>query len=461
MRTFEYPKLALSKYRREGLTPTLWAMTAILKGVLAGLTFGIADRLLDREKTRLCVAMRGSLPESDTFALINQIDAIENIDCLCIGYPRTLDEEYMDELSVKATDTEIEFVEIHSLAFIRNVLKSRMVLLKHDRQLNWYQFFDSEDTEFVRLYHGPITKAYGRTRSSSQDEREVVSVTTRLGTTPATRSVESDVERHFRAASEDVHPKRFKRYGYPRFDRIENLKSSTVEPILPEETRSILESNADSTCILYATTHKDGVYDTTFFPFSSFDPDALHDHLRENDIRIFLRPHPMHEDRHLNFVDNETIFFAGQSFSNSATEIMPYFDGLITDYSSIYVEFLPFDRPILFVKDDHERFHEIRGFGFDYETYFPGPKVDSFESFLNRLEGIAESGTDEFGSERRFVRDVFVPRREETFVERALAGRRTSKSERPGDPEIDPAVTDDDDDRDVRDPASDVVRTTS
>ena len=139
----------------------------------------------------------------------------------------------------------------------------------------------------------------------------------------------------------------------------------------------------------------------------------------------------MYEDRHMEFVDGETVFFAGQAFSNSATEMMPFFDGLITDYSSIYVEFLPFDRPIVFVKDDHERFREIRGFGFDYETYFPGPKVDGFGAFLDRLETIAESGTDGFGAEREFVRRSLVPHREGTFVERALSGVGGSEGERP------------------------------
>ncbi|PSP41244.1 hypothetical protein BRC68_15290 [Halobacteriales archaeon QH_6_64_20] len=431
MGTFEYAKLAISKYRREGLRPTLWATAAVLKGVLAGLSFVVADRIYDYEKTRICVAMRGTLPESDTFALINQVDDIEDITRLCIGFPRGLDEEHVDETSIEAADTEIEFVETHSLEFVRNALESRLVLLKQDGQLGWYQLFDSDGTDFVRLYHGPITKAYGRTRSSSQAERGLVSIGARIDTPHTTRSVGSDVERHFRAASEDVHPKRFAEYGYPRFDRIENLRSSAVEPIVPEETRSLLESDSDSTHVLYATTHKDGAYDTTFFPFPSFDPSVLRRHLKENDIRLFLRLHPMYEDRHMEFVDGETVFFAGQAFSNSATEMMPFFDGLITDYSSIYVEFLPFDRPIVFVKDDHERFREIRGFGFDYETYFPGPKVDSFGAFLDRLETIAESGTDGFGAEREFVRRSLVPHREGTFVERALSGVGGSEGERP------------------------------
>lgn len=418
-----YIRQVISTYRRAGLEGTIQAIAPFLRGVVAGVVFGIVDRLYSTDRRTVCLTVRGNTPDSDTFALIDQVADAEEVTRLCIGYRSDLRTEHIDRMIGRTDDTSVVVLKMHTVAFVRHMLETRIVLQKNDLHLRWYRLLGSRDREFVRLYHGPITKAYGRTRTSSVPiENGLASVDLRIDTPAITRSVGSDVELHFRAVSEDRHPATFETYGYPRFDRIADFESADAEPIVHEETESTLESNEEHTCILYATTHKDGVYETTFFPFPSFDPAALRDHLRENDIRLFLRPHPGENGGHQQFVDGEVIFSAGQSFSASATEILPFFDAVVTDYSSIYVEFLPFDRPILFLKDDHERFCEIRGFAFDYERYFPGPKVEEFDRFLDHLTEIAESGGDGYASRRQFVEDTFVPAREEPFIRTVLAG---------------------------------------
>lgn len=67
----------------------------------------------------------------------------------------------------------------------------------------------------------------------------------------------------------------------------------------------------------------------------------------------------------------------------SETDVYTFLDQidiLMTDYSSIYFDFLLWNRPILFFPYDLEYYRdEDRGLIFDYEEFTPGPKAHSIE----------------------------------------------------------------------------------
>lgn len=68
-------------------------------------------------------------------------------------------------------------------------------------------------------------------------------------------------------------------------------------------------------------------------------------------------------------------------------------DILITDYSSIYFDFLMWKRPIIFFPYDLEYYRdEDRGFIFDYEEYTPGPKIFT----IDELNELLEHGVENF-----------------------------------------------------------------
>ncbi|MBE0496349.1 MAG: CDP-glycerol glycerophosphotransferase family protein [Campylobacterales bacterium] len=70
-------------------------------------------------------------------------------------------------------------------------------------------------------------------------------------------------------------------------------------------------------------------------------------------------------------------------FHNAAGDIYPilkYTHVLVTDYSSVYFDFLLLNRPIIFYAYDFETYHtNMGGFVYDYETYAPGLHVKSQE----------------------------------------------------------------------------------
>ena len=87
--------------------------------------------------------------------------------------------------------------------------------------------------------------------------------------------------------------------------------------------------------------------------------------------------------------------------------LLEHVDALVTDYSSIYVDFLVTDDPVVFYPYDLPSYRDHPGFEFDYGAVTPGPTPTDFADFQEALlEAI--DGVDEYAADRARVRDRFV-----------------------------------------------------
>ncbi len=86
--------------------------------------------------------------------------------------------------------------------------------------------------------------------------------------------------------------------------------------------------------------------------------------------------------------------------------LMVHCDLLITDYSSIFFDFLLLDRPIMFFPYDLEQYlSQDRAMYFDYETMTPGPKCRTYNELELQIEKIFQKGfQDEYTENRREIR---------------------------------------------------------
>ncbi|WP_338953167.1 CDP-glycerol glycerophosphotransferase family protein [Fusobacterium nucleatum] len=137
--------------------------------------------------------------------------------------------------------------------------------------------------------------------------------------------------------------------------------------------------------ILYAPTwRKDS--EAELFPFTDFNEKEIENFLEDNKINIFLRVHPDFETE----IDEKLLKIKGIYVLNSKvvkdiSEYLSCFDLLITDYSSIFIDYLLLDKPILFLPYDFEKYNKEIGFTVNYMTHTPGPKSYSFENFKNEI----------------------------------------------------------------------------
>ena len=67
---------------------------------------------------------------------------------------------------------------------------------------------------------------------------------------------------------------------------------------------------------------------------------------------------------------------------------LTFTDFLITDYSSIYFDYLMLNREIIFIPYDFENYTKNRELYFSYETITPGVKYSNFTDFISHLSSI-------------------------------------------------------------------------
>ena len=88
-------------------------------------------------------------------------------------------------------------------------------------------------------------------------------------------------------------------------------------------------------------------------------------------------------------------------------EFLPYVDILITDYSSVYFDFLLLDKPIIFAPFDIEEYtRTTTGFFYEYNEVAPGCKAKNWNDIADCIMEIYE-GNDKYSYERKKISALF------------------------------------------------------
>lgn len=194
------------------------------------------------------------------------------------------------------------------------------------------------------------------------------------------------------AVSED----KIKVWGQPRNDGLFQKNDcreilGQLFPDLPEYTKTVL----------YAPTFRD-YGQVQLFPFKDFDQEQLETFLEEKNMLLFIRTHVAEQGSAAPYL-GKRIRFLGNEQAEDVTGILNIFDCLITDYSSIYIDYLLTDKPMIFLPYDRQQYLDGRGMNFDYDDVTPGPKPETFNDFLDALS----PKEDFWKSERTRVNRLF------------------------------------------------------
>lgn len=159
--------------------------------------------------------------------------------------------------------------------------------------------------------------------------------------------------------------------------------------------------------VLYAPTFRDTGGDAISGEY--LDIRRLSDFGRKNHIVFVLKFHRWGaSDNPLvskNIASRENIIF--YSHSKDVYPLLPGIDLLITDYSSIYLDYLLLARPVIFFPYDREKYvSRDREFYFDYESMTPGPKCYNQEELETEINRFLKEGIDDYGKEREKLRDL-------------------------------------------------------
>lgn len=99
--------------------------------------------------------------------------------------------------------------------------------------------------------------------------------------------------------------------------------------------------------------------------------------------------------------------------------LIPLSDLLITDYSSIYMDYLLTGKPVIFFPYDYETYVRVdREIQFDYDWITPGPKCYTQEELENEIKKILIEGEDRYAEKREEILNIAFKYRDGKASER-------------------------------------------
>lgn len=202
-------------------------------------------------------------------------------------------------------------------------------------------------------------------------------------------------------------PKKMFSLGYPRNDIL-------TQP--PQPVKQMLETTCKKVIVWYPTfrQHANGMKtgSSNALPIIHDAQAALklNEWAREQDVLLVLKPHFAQDLTQIKNLQLSNIRFIGDDFfrehNTTSYGFVAGCDALITDYSSIYFDYMLCDKPIGLVWEDVEEYCKNPGFAIDIEDFGKGGvKIYTLEDFKNFVREVA-TDTDSCQEERRRLRDL-------------------------------------------------------
>ena len=202
-------------------------------------------------------------------------------------------------------------------------------------------------------------------------------------------------------------------HGYPRCDAFYREE--------PAQLRKKLLKDADGRFLIWLPTFRaqevgrtdadDGRYAALGIPLF-YDRESLKAfdrYLRDRGLYVVYKPHPVQDLSYLKEIDLQnirTIYNPDLAKAGiQLNELMEQTDAMITDYSSIYYDYMLLDKPIALTTDDLDNYQSDKGFVFDnvYDI-IKGEHLKSTDELLAFLTDVCE-GKDRMLAERTAVKE--------------------------------------------------------
>lgn len=264
----------------------------------------------------------------------------------------------------------------------------------------------------VAAWHGFPLKVIGFFDSATSNHKEFESlkvITTQTDIITAT----SRLSHLTLSGMFAVDPRKVKETGYPRNDiMFWSDAESELQKLVDIDVRKCK-------LFFYLPTMRKGLkeegehFEKNIFNYSDYDVKVLDEFLEKNNAYIVAKVH---------FADNgmyksgdfqlpeRLIFLDTESMNEhmcTIYHIMNAFDALITDYSSIYVDYMLLDKPIIFSCPDMDKYKKDRGFVVDDPTLLlPGAIVKTQKELLGHLKKVIEE-KDEYKEVRNEKISIF------------------------------------------------------
>ena len=204
-----------------------------------------------------------------------------------------------------------------------------------------------------------------------------------------------------------VEPSKMFSLGYPRNDVL-------TQPPIP--IREILDTQCKKVIVWYPTfrQHQNGakISAGNALPIIH-DADAaqaLNDWAKQMDVLLVMKPHFAQDLRYIKDLGLSNIRFIDDAFFRehgiTSYAFVAGCDALLTDYSSIYFDYLLCDKPVGLIWEDIDEYRQNPGFALDIDAFGQGAvKIYTLSEFKQFIRDVAE-GIDSCCDRRQVLCDL-------------------------------------------------------
>jgi len=268
----------------------------------------------------------------------------------------------------------------------------------------------SKETKIIQLWHGIPLKKIGFDDTYHSKAQEMDSILFRAKQTiknrlfPYTNYINdpslvlalSEETRNLFSQAFRVNKEKVIITGYPRNDQLFNS---------PIEGRA---QAAKKQKIIYMPTYRNqqGSCFDLFMQYR-FQPEKFEKFLSQNNAQLYIKLHPFNRPSEKTLQQIEALQSIHFIEKDDIYESLSDYDILITDFSSIYFDFLLTDKPIIFAPFDKESYlKKDREFYFNYDDVTPGLQAHNWTEIIEFIEQ-SLSDTDHFKLEREQIRNKY------------------------------------------------------
>ena len=285
--------------------------------------------------------------------------------------------DYIKKEFEKRGDFEFHFFYKDKLSFdsFKMLAGSRYIFLNDNFFPLAFMKFKPENI-IVQLWHAPgASKKFGG--SVDIESRDILA---KISENTDYLIVTSKNIVSYYAEAFQMSENKIKALGLPRMDYY--FENHDLDK-LKEEFSKKYNISKDKKIILYAPTFRDEERFNNVFDY--FDLDRFNEELGDEYV-LALRLHPKIKDFYKDDIVSEGKYIDVSDFE-SEQELMLISDILITDYSSIMIEYSVLDKPtVFFTYDLDEYLANERGFYYDFKTTVPGPIAYTSDELIDVIK---------------------------------------------------------------------------
>ncbi|MCL2022757.1 MAG: CDP-glycerol glycerophosphotransferase family protein [Oscillospiraceae bacterium] len=244
---------------------------------------------------------------------------------------------------------------------------------------------------YLNTWHGIPLKAMGYERQGQRVDATKNVARNFLNATHIVGANDFTIRRLFKKAymMEGIFRGKILGEPMPRTDLVQNTKHEYIE-----EKLARMGFSTDKKRIVYAPTWRGALYNQLQFDLEELKNfvRTLKEKIDTDRYQVYLR---VHYFLYRAIKMDEELAELCIPFTVDTDELLSVTDVLISDYSSIFFDFLSTKRPILFYVPDLEDYAENRGLSIDPQD-LPGPvakDIDTVAHFISNLEEVGEQYT--------------------------------------------------------------------